>query len=81
MGLTEAVGEDRESAVTFASSLSDSEEEEEELGSATPPRPMLRWDSLVATDVSVSFIVMFPLSVLSSALTVAVWSVYQPLPR
>lgn len=31
---------DRESAVTFASSLSDSEEEEE-LGGATPPRPTL----------------------------------------
>ena len=42
LGLTEAVGEDRESAVTFASSLSESEDEEEGLGSATPPRPMLR---------------------------------------
>ena len=41
LDLQEAV-EDRESAVTFASSPSDSEEEEELMGGDTPPRPLLR---------------------------------------
>ena len=45
LDLQEAV-EDRESAVTFASSPSDSEEEDEELmGGDTPPRPLLRCSS------------------------------------
>lgn len=36
-------GEDPESAVTFASSVSDSEEDEEGIGGpSTPPRPTLR---------------------------------------
>ena len=36
-------GEDPESAVTFASSVSDSEEDEEGVGGpSTPPRPTLR---------------------------------------
>ena len=38
-------GEDPECAVTFASSVSESEEEEEGVGGpSTPPRPTLRLD-------------------------------------
>jgi len=39
-------GEDRESAVTFASSISDSDEEEDDLIGGTPPRPTLRSGSM-----------------------------------
>lgn len=39
-------GEDRESAVTFASSISDSDEEEDDLIGGTPPRPTLRSGSV-----------------------------------
>ena len=44
MSELELRGEDRESAVTFASSISDSEEEEDELAGDTPPHPTLRCD-------------------------------------
>ena len=39
-------GEDRESAVTFASSISESDEEEDDLIGGTPPRPTLRSGSV-----------------------------------
>lgn len=81
LGLTEAVAEDRESAVTFASSISDSEEEEEGLESATPPRPMLRscchccWSEPQCISNFSPFVVHF------LALIVAAWSAFQPLLR
>lgn len=52
MSELELRGEDRESAVTFASSISDSEEEEDELAGGTPPHPTLRCDLSVCSSTA-----------------------------
>ena len=73
-------GEDRESAVTFASSISDSDEEEDDLIGGTPPRPTLRSGSVcIQRECSSDCVSLFP-AALSSPRSTAAWSACPPLP-